>query len=529
MRITTQLSILGFVLLNPLWVQTCIAAKWDIKPDISLREVYSDNIFLESTNESNDLVTELSPSLVLSADGNRVDLQFSYSMQNLAYQDHTERNDTNHRLQTLLKSELVKDLIFFDANARVGQQLVNIRDGVSVDQISGSQNSEDVYSYSLSPSFKPKIGNFLLADLRYTYDYVDSENDNGNNLNSSDSTGDNLRASLKNGSSTGNLFWNLDYNSREIDYTQGDRTDTEVLQGSIGLRLTRSFSINVSGTDENNEFIGDRGNSSPDDSYYGGGFSWTPSRNFNLSISYNKRTDPRPNEDENFISGSLSWTPTVRTNISAKYGNRFFGETYDFSLSHQMRRSSWQIAYSESVSDFRDQLLNQELIGTLVCPLGSSDIQQCRLFNPNDPPKIDEQLIGILGGQSSISNNTYINKRLNASWSISGAKNIITLGVSNQQRDYIGDGASEREFDVNLTWSYKLAPKTTSLISVEQGENKYEDSEKGTDLSLRWSLTTNITAKSTLSAEIYYSDRDADTSLRAYTENRFTISFQHFF
>lgn len=194
-----------------------------------------------------------------------------------------------------------------------------------------------------------------------------------------------------------------------------------------------------------------------------------------------------------------------------------------------MRRSSWQIAYSESVSDFRDQLLNQELIGTLVCPLGSSDIQQCRLFNPNDPPKIDEQLIGILGGQSSISNNTYINKRLNASWSISGAKNIITLGVSNQQRDYIGDGASEREFDVNLTWSYKLAPKTTSLISVEQGENKYEDSEKGTDLSLRWSLTTNITAKSTLSAEIYYSDRDADTSLRAYTENRFTISFQHFF
>lgn len=529
MRIKSQLSLLGIVLCNVFLVQTSFAAKWEIKPGVSLREVYSDNIFLESTQEKNDLVTEISPSLALAADGNRVDLKLSYNMQNLIYQDHSERNDTNHRLQTSLKSELIEDLMFFDANARVGQQLVNIRENSSRDQISGSQNSEDVYSYSLNPSFTPRLGNFLLAKISYTYDYVDSENDNGNNFNSNDSSGDSLNASLKNGEGAGKLFWNLDYNTRDIDYNRGDKTDTKSLQGRVGFQLSRLFSVYVTGTDEDNEFIGDRGESNPDDSHYGGGVIWTPSRNFSITVGYNKRTDPRPGEDENFGSGSLSWSPTPRTKISAQYGNRFFGETYNFNFSHQMRRSSWNIAYNENVSNFREEFLAPELIGTLVCPLGSNDFLQCRIFNPNEPPTTGEQLIGVFNGLPSISNNTYINKKLNASWSIRGGKNLITLGASNLRREFIGDGANERELDINLSWSYQLAPKTTSLFSVAQGKNKFEDSEENTDISFTWSVSTEVSAKSKLSAELYYSDRDADSGLRGYTENRITVSFQHFF
>lgn len=529
MRTIAQPKTLCLCLLAALGIEEAAAAKWEIKPEISFKEIYSDNIFLESSNERDDLVTDVSPSIVLSADGNRIDWQLNYGMQNLIYADHSDRNDTNHRLQSRFQAEVIEDWFFVDANARVGQQLVNIRDNTSRDQVSGAQNSEDVYSYSLKPYIKPKIGNILEGEIAYTYDYFDSENDNGNNFNADNSTGESISASFKNGTAFGRLYWDVSYTSREIDYDQGDETDVQMVRGSLGYQLNRHFSLELNGTDEDNEFIGDRGNSTPEDSFYGGGFAWHPSRNFRLSLSFNKRSDPRPDEDEHFVSGKLSWTPSARTQITADVGNRFFGDTYNFTFDHQMRRSSWKLVYSESVSDFREQFLTQGQVGTLVCPLGVIDLQQCRVFDPNRPPSVNEQLVGILDSFSSIANDTYINKRLHASWSIRGARNVITLGASNQRREFVADSADEREFDISLSWSYRIAPKTVSLFSIQERESEYEDGEEGTDVSFTWSVTTDVGAKSKLAAEIYYSDRDADTGFRGYSENRVTVSFQHFF
>lgn len=508
------------------------AVNWEIKPDVSLREVYSDNILLNANNEESDLVTDITPGIVVVGDGNRLDLQFDYRIQNLIYQDNTERNNTNHKLNTQLKSELLDDWLFFDATGRVSQQLVDIREGLSSDRISGSQNAEDVYAYFLTPYITPKIGDLLEAKIRYTYDYVDRDNDNrstGSNQDFNDSEGDTINAYVRSGQGFGKISWEINYDSRDVEYGDGDRTDTEMLRAKISYWLNRQWSINLSGTDEENEFIGDRGNRTPDDSFYGGGFTWQPSRNFSLTAGYNERKDPRPNEDENFGNASLNWSPTPRTQLSADYGNRFFGETYNFSFSHKMRRSSWQITYNEGISDFRQQFLDQQLLGGLICPIGFSDFQDCRIFDSNNPPQLNEQVVGVVELLPSITENTYINKRLNASWSVRGARNVITLGLNRQDREFLGDGQDRRDLGVNLSWSCQLAPKTSSLLSIGHREIEFEDGDDHTNININWTLRAKVSAKSDLSLIFYYSDRDANEATRDYSENRVTLSFRHFF
>lgn len=532
MRKTNRISILVTALITSAAAQYGHSASWEAKPEINLRTIYSDNIALNDAQEESDFITDISPRIVITADGNRLDLQFDYSIQNLIYFDNSERNNTNHRLNTKLTTELVEDLFFFEGLGRVSQQLVDRRQGLSYDRISGSQNSEDVYGFSLSPYITPRLGNIAEGEIRYTYDYVDSESDNqssGASSSFNDSEGDRVSARIQSGEGAGKFSWDVNYDSRKVDYEDGDKTDTELLRTILSYRLSRKFTLNATWTDEENEFIGDRGNNSPDDSFYGGGVTWHPTRNFSLTAGYNKRTDPRPDEDETFGNGSLFWSPTPRTQLQADYGNRFFGETYNFSFDHRMRRSSWRIFYNEGVADFRQQFLEQRLVGSLICPIGFNDFQQCRIFDANNPPQLNEQVVGLVGLLPSFSNDTYINKRLSASWSIRGGKNVITLSANRQDREYVADQQDERDLDINLSWSYQIAPQTTSLFSVQHRKDEFEDGEESTDIGVTWSLTTRLSPKSNVSLELYLNDRDADTGSRDYSENRVTLSFQHFF
>ena len=61
--------------------QCYAAADWKTNYSLGLREIYSDNIDLDSANEDSDFVTEVTPGVTLVADGNRLDWELGYSVQ----------------------------------------------------------------------------------------------------------------------------------------------------------------------------------------------------------------------------------------------------------------------------------------------------------------------------------------------------------------------------------------------------------------------------------------------------------------
>lgn len=503
-------------------VSPCIlASDWDVTPSIKVATTYSDNIDRNVSADS-DVALEITPSINVVRDSRRLQMSLDYSLQNLFYFDESDRNATNHRLFSDLTGEVVDETLFIDLSASIRQQLVDRKSDASGDTISGGSNVSDVYTYSISPYWREQLGNILEWDLRLTHDSVNTEESG------SDSDGNGVSLSVVNGTATGRFSWDVDYDNKQVDYDDGDKSDTETASARINYRLTRSLSAVLSGTYEDFEFVGDRGNTSPEDSTVGGGFTWAPSDDFSTTILYNDRVDPRPGEDSSFVSADIYWAPTARTDINLNYGNRFFGETYNGSLTHTSRWTRWNLSYSEGVSDFRSLSLAEQY-GVAICPGGASLAAQCREFLPGDSLQPGEEFRLISQLNTDITEDTFINKTAFASVSLVGARNTITLSARNARRTFVADNESEKDTVIDLAWDHQIAPRTDSTVAITDSSLEFDDGQEDDIMRYRWRVTQQIGGSSIFYVEAQYYDRESNVASRNYDETRFTVSFEKFF
>jgi len=500
------------------------AGDWKVEPSVKVASIYSDNIDLEASGKS-DLVMEVSPSISVSREARRLSVNLDYRLQNLVYQDNSDLNTSNHQLSAGLNSEVLLDTLFVDFNSSFSQQLTDRRASGSSDGISGSGNLSDVFSYSISPYWQQHLGDIADFELRYTYDMVSSDSSGGD----SDSNG--ISFDIENGPATGRINWNVDYDTQQIRYDDGGKSDTESADARVGYQLTRRLNTFVSGSYENNDFSGSRGSSQPDDSTAGAGFTWTPSQDFSLTTLYNKRLDPRPDEDETFVSGDVFWAPTARTDINIGYDNSFFGETYSGNISHRTRWTRWNFSYDEGTSDFRSLVLQQNFI---ACPAGATTIAQCRTLAPGEALLPGELLLGTNQGllttiNTNITNDTFISKTGRASVSIVGARNTVTFAITDTQREFVADNNTEKDLSVDISWLYKFAPRTDSLITLGQTQEEFDDGQEDEFMRYAWRVTRQVGSSSVFYVEAQISERDSVVSTRRYEENRLTVSFEKFF
>jgi len=501
--------------------------EWHVEPSLKVASTYSDNIDLEPNGQS-DLVLEVSPGISVNRAGRRLSVNLDYSLQNLVYLDDSDLDESNHQLSTDLNTEILTDTLFLDFTSSISQQLTNRRASGSSDGISGSDNFSDVFTYSISPYWQQHLGDVADFELRYTYDMVKSDDSAGSG-DDSDSNG--VSFDIQNGSATGRINWNISYDNQQISYDDGGKSDTESTNARIGYQLTQSLNTFVSLTDEDNEFSGDRGDDEPDDSTYGGGFTWTPSQDFSLTALYNKRSDPRPNEDETFASGDVFWAPTARTDINFGFGSRFFGDTYNATVNHRTRWTRWNFSYDEGVSDFRSLALQRSLI---ACPANAINIAQCRVLAPGEALQPGELLLGSNQGLASVLNvnitdDTFINETAQASVSIVGARNTVTLALTDTKRTFVSDNATEEETSVDLSWTYQFAPRTDSRVTIGRTESQFDDGEEDDFMRYAWRITTEIGGSSIFYVEAQVNERDSNVLADRYDENRLTVSFEKFF
>jgi len=501
--------------------------QWQIEPSLKVASIYSDNIDLEPNGRS-DLVLEVSPSISVNREGRRLSVNLDYSLQNLVYQDDSDLDTSNHRLSAGLNSELLTDTLFLDFTSSISQQLTSSRASGSADAISGSGNFSDVFAYSVSPYWQQRIGDIAEFELRYTYDMVSSDDSVGGG-DDSDSNG--VSFDIQNGPATGRLNWNINYDNQQISYDDGGKSDTDSTNARIGYQLTQSFNAFISGTDENNEFSGGRGDDEPEDSTYGAGFTWTPSQDFSLTALYNKRTDPRPDEKETFASGDVFWTPTARTDINFGFGSRFFGDTYNANVNHRTRWTRWNISYDEGVSDFRSLALQTSLI---ACPANATNIAQCRVLAPGEALQPGELLLGSNQGLASVINvaindDKFINETVRASVSIVGARNTVTLSLTDAKRTFVSDGVTEEDTSVDLAWTYQFTSRTDSRVTIGQTESQFDDGQEDDFMRYAWRITSEIGGSSIFYVEAQVNERDSEVLADRYDENRLTVSFEKFF
>jgi len=507
-----------------------IAAEWKTTATVSASELYTDNVRLSTANGAHDFVSELSPSIGVSADGARVNLDFNYSINFIEYRNNQDLDDVRQSMRLNSDFELMPEHLAVRVNSAITQQ-ISSSDRQGSGLVVGSSNVVDTFQNRVSGSWNSQLGDAVLLELTLGIDQVDYISNSTSGLASSsqtDSMGHNSHVDLRNSDRFRRLFWFASFRDNRIDYENDDQAGSETGSLSIGYRWDL-FSVSVDTGWQRYKHRTATGSGQPDNEFSTLNLTWHPSGKTSFTVfSTNRNYDQgtvNPDAKEQFIGSRFSWTPSVRTSLNASTGNDFSGNTYSFGLTHKSRKSNWGANYSETVTDFR-QLLFVDVVGLIVCPAGSitpSD-QGCRQEPINNPLVAagEELFLGAIS-LPTISDSEFINKHGVISYSYKAVKSDINLSVFQSDRFYLASNLEERDIGVRLGWNWKFGRISTLNIAAARTKKTFQDGTEGTFSSFDTSIRTQIGRKSALSLVVHVGENVDNSSTSSYEESNIRI------
>ena len=495
-------------------------------PRLTVSEVFSDNIALAPSDaKRSEFVTTIEPGFSAAFNGNRLDFNFDYTIQNLIYARDSEFNDTNHQLDLAATAEFFRDRLFLDVDGSLSQQSINSEDQLVDDNIALSDDRSDVTVFSLSPYYTNDFSGYAETEVRYTYGIVRfSENDSSDagSEDASDSEENRLDIKLVSGRRADRTTWGIDYFKQEIDRdddadadsdTETNDSERERLEARVNYRLSPQLQASARGGFEDNDLASQNNDGDVENgSFWSVGGVWTPSRFFELETFYG------PSDNE--ITVRLA--PTTRTSIELSRSDRDVGadtgEIFSGSLEHRTRYTVWTAQYTEETTS------TQEL-----------EFDNLR----RDDGLLDEDGQAILPGdsdaQDDLTDEEFFRKRLDFSFAYSRGRSVITVDSFFEDREFDSDTPDEQTIGGGARWVWTIGEITDSFIDLRWERNESGDTLSDSDSTqtdgdsddnlwrLGVGLQRNFTERVNGEAEYSYARRDSDDPTEDYRENRVTL------
>lgn len=282
-----------------------------ITPTFEATQEFTDNIALSATNPKSEAITTVRPGIRITSWTGPLQGSLDLGLLGIAYARDPTANSVGFDNQTDLsasfKFEVVEQHAFIDAQASISQQSVSAFGLQSNRPGSINDNSTEFRTLTVSPYARGKaFDGEVDIEARLTSQYTNS-------------SGDNLGGSSRNDAS--------------VSFSGG--------RGAVGWL--------VRGTRSNSDFDGGRA-TTEDRIYTQLSYVFDPTLRFFLSGGY-ERNDVLSSELVGYTNwgGGFSWQPTPRTQLSVQTEQRYFGGSWNVSLSHRMRRTV--LVYTDSNSD----------------------------------------------------------------------------------------------------------------------------------------------------------------------------------
>ena len=464
------------------------AGNWQFTPTLTVLERYSDNISLTNADQESSFMTEVTPGFKLHGTGGRGHVSVDYGLQGLLYTHDGNANTLNNRLNAVLHTEILEDVFFLDATARVGQQHTSlVRGAVGIGNYNPTGNRAETRAVSVTPSWRGRLGSTLDWDARWQLTYADSDRA------IQGTTGSNVSVGVKSGSEFHQIPWSVSYTLRHYDGgTSATRYSS--MSGTAGYVVSPKTRLNLTvGRDSNN-----------------GGTS-----------IYNKVGGA-------FWNIGLNWSPTLRTSLSANAGYRHGGDSYGLNFSHRTRKTNWGVSYREFLEDTFSQITGTGAFDIYQCgaslvivPVGSGspDPLECGI-----EPALPAQLLD----STELVDQTTLQKRWSATASYKTGKSLFTGSFHKSNRMLLNSGESDDYYSLAGNWTLQLGPRTASTVSLYtiSAESKARQNDTWT---IAWILSRAYSKKATGALELRRLERDDELSTGNYTENslmaRVNLSF----
>ncbi|MEW6215385.1 MAG: TIGR03016 family PEP-CTERM system-associated outer membrane protein, partial [Nitrospirota bacterium] len=169
-----RISILGFRILSIAAFLSVVynrpeseGAEFSLRPSVTVREEYDDNILLTKDNRIDDYITRIMPSVGITYKTPLWDWTLDYTLIWWYYSKRGE-GDTSHNLTLMSKVNVIKNLLYLDISDTYSSVVLEPRRPST--EINLAINRTDSNTLNLSPYIKYQIGpaTALSAGYRYT-------------------------------------------------------------------------------------------------------------------------------------------------------------------------------------------------------------------------------------------------------------------------------------------------------------------------------------------------------------------------
>lgn len=439
---------------------------------MAVRQIYTDNITLTPNDRQSQLVTDVGPELYVRGQGGRLDLSLAYRLEALLFPSGDFDNEVNNQLEARGTAELLKQFLFLDADSTIQQTNANDTGPLASSNVSRTGNIINTYTYRVSPYARNHLGSFADSEARYAFDDVINQ---GSTL---DSTSNLARVQVDSGSRFVVMPWQFSAQGQRVDFSDG--TNTKFAEGALRLRyvIGRGFSV--------------LGN---------GGYQF-------INFASN-----RPNEKNPIWDAGLMWTPSRRTSVTATYGHRFFGDTVNFALEHQRRRTIWRATFSEGAGLNRNVVLQRQLVA-LTDPFG----------NPIADPLAGAR-IRVPTTETTPTSEVLIIRHFDGSFAFRGLRTELDVGAFHDKQTFEETGGHQTVYGMTASSKRRLTRRTTLEIGGRWQKTDFRDSSRK---DARWEanavLRRRIRDSVDGSIEYDYTNVNSNESENDFIENRVTAA-----
>lgn len=501
-----------------------IAAEWETTPRVSIKETYSDNVTPTQFTEESSTITTATVGLSSSVSSKILSVEFQADYSSLYYTHDSQLN--NDYTELSLSSSLAPwtngpKLV---ATASINNIPRNVAGNAYADLLSFDTVQSENYQVGLIQSLSNSSFNFHAQ--ANVYERITEDN-------IGESNGYDANISFSNGRGIKNSFWRL--NSRYLDReNEGSTARNYSIDARYGITTSFNFNPFIRYFDEGFSGSGTASTQTINDGEsLGAGFRLRMIDRLILDISYNFILDKESDADD-YIAANFDWEPTSRTAIKASYNQRFYGDAYQFQLTHKNRRLVNNISYNETLQAFSRDSFETTTVGSVWCPIGVPfDINNCELTNANlvDPSQYVE--VPLIGQRPVEDNQFSLVKQLTWSSSLSYSRTTFNLNVSNREVENLESGLSNKYLTMALRATRNISARSSFYLSYRFSLTEFNAGNTNSSLDTQdyyriseTGLNRTLAQDLSLSLSFRHLNRSSSVDFRDYQENRVSLSLR---
>lgn len=283
-------------------------ANWEAGLTTSADVTYTDNVFLDETDTTSDVI--LSADLTAMAQGltPRTQVYFSYTFSFDAYVDTDDLNGTRHNLTANAQHQFIPGFLYVDASARIADQDTTPSFQSPATDRTFSTNKTRVYNGVIQPMIDTDLGSWSHLNLATSWGFtIYGDTDTSRTTQRDDDQIWTGNFSLRNQDNGNRLGWQLYGNAR------GDDDDFRTYEGGglLSMQIGTNFNLLVRGGYDRTE--GRSSGFDIDERYWRSGFEWNPFRDGYIRVEAGERFGGA-NYD-----GEIRYEPSKLINLQASY------------------------------------------------------------------------------------------------------------------------------------------------------------------------------------------------------------------